>query len=291
MKTKKKNDEEACGCDASGTKEAIEEQEIKANLGRIKYKVIVLSGKGGVGKSTVAVNIAASLAKDGKKVGLLDVDIHGPSIPKLLRLEGQRLGGDEFGRIFPVRYSDNLYVMSIGFLLRSSEDAVIWRGPMKYGAIKQFAKDVEWGDLDYLIVDSPPGTGDEPLSVCQIIKPDRAIIVTTPQDIALVDVRKSISFCRDVDVRIAGVVENMSGFKCPHCGEISDIFKTGGGKTMSGEMGVPFLGSIPIEISIMENGDSGKPFVESENTESISAIKVFNDITERLIKSVEEATI
>lgn len=291
MFAKKKNEEESSGCDAAGMEQAVEEQEIAASLRKIKNKLIVLSGKGGVGKSTVAVNLAAALAAEGKMVGLMDVDIHGPSVPKLLGLEGARPGGDENGRIYPVPYSDNLKVISIGFMLRSPDDAVIWRGPLKYGAIKQFVKDVEWGNLDYLVVDSPPGTGDEPLSVCQIVKPDGAIIVTTPQDVALVDVKKSITFCRNVGVPITGVIENMSGFSCPHCGAQVDIFKKGGGRKMSEEMNVPFLGDIPIEIAIMENGDSGKPFMSIENSDESPSRKAFKEIVNNIIKNKTGATI
>ena len=238
-----------------------DDEKIKKRLLLIKHKVLVLSGKGGVGKSTVAVNLAVALAAAGKKVGLLDVDIHGPSVPKLLGVEGFPLHGTEES-LHPLEIGDNLRVMSIGFLLRESDDAVIWRGPMKFGAIKQFLGDVEWGELDYLIVDSPPGTGDEPLTIAQLISDaDGAVIVTTPQDVALIDVRKCISFCRQMSLPVIGVVENMSGFKCPHCGERTEIFKSGGGKSMAEDMGVPFLGSIPIDPSIVSSSDEGKPYV------------------------------
>lgn len=209
-----------------------DQEEIRLNetLSRIKHKIIVLSGKGGVGKSTVAVNLAASLAASGKQTGILDVDIHGPSVPKLLGIEKIPLDQQQ-NRITPVQYSNSLKVMSIGSLLPDSSEPVVWRGPLKHNAIKQFIMDVEWGDLDYLIVDSPPGTGDEPLSVCQLIKdPDGAVIVTTPQDISLLDVRKSVTFCKRINLPILGVIENMSGFQCPHCSEIIDIFKSGGEK-------------------------------------------------------------
>ncbi|MDO9541428.1 MAG: Mrp/NBP35 family ATP-binding protein, partial [Kiritimatiellia bacterium] len=205
---------------------------MQERLEQIKHKIIVLSGKGGVGKSTVAVNVAVSLTLAGKRVGLLDVDIHGPSIPKMLDLEDTRISvRDEI--MLPVE-KDGLKVMSIGFLLQNRDDAVIWRGPMKMGVIKQFLKDVDWGELDYLVIDSPPGTGDEPLSVCQLVKnADGAVIVTTPQDVATNDVRKSINFCRQLNLPVLGVVENMSGFVCPKCGELTAIFKTGGGERMA----------------------------------------------------------
>jgi ATP-binding protein involved in chromosome partitioning len=235
-------------------------QELESRLCRIQRKIVVLSGKGGVGKSTVAVNIAVALQMAGKRVGLLDVDIHGPSIPTMLGLEGETLQGGANG-LLPVDL-DGLKVMSLGFLLPDPDQAVIWRGPLKMGAIKQFLKDVAWGDLDYLIIDSPPGTGDEPLSVIQLIgNLDGAIVVTTPQKVAAVDVRKSITFCRQLGVPVLGVVENMSGFACPKCGEISAVFSAGGGKRIAVDMGVPFLGSIPIDPVITESCDNGRPFV------------------------------
>jgi len=240
--------------------EFVERQQLMQRLCRIKHKVVVLSGKGGVGKSTVAANLAISLSREGRQVGLLDVDIHGPSIPRLLKLEDRRVAG-KGGAVLPVVFDGNLKVMSIGFLLQDRDAAVIWRGPMKYGVIKQFLKDVEWGELDYLIVDSPPGTGDEPLSICQLIeKPDGAIVVTTPQELALLDVRKSITFCRQLKMPVLGVVENMSGFVCPKCGERTNIFKSGGAERMAEEMGVPFLGRIPIDPALVAACDDGAPF-------------------------------
>jgi Mrp family chromosome partitioning ATPase len=223
--------------------------------------VIVLSGKGGVGKSTVAVNLATALMLSGKRVGLLDVDIHGPSIPTMLGLERVELQGSEDG-MFPIRLGD-MKVMSLGFLLKDQDDAVIWRGPLKMGVIKQFLKDVVWGDLDFLIIDSPPGTGDEPLSVCQLIGDlDGVVVVTTPQKVAAVDVRKSITFCRQLHVPVLGVVENMSGFVCPKCGEVTPILSSGGGKRIAEDMGVPFLGSIPMDPKIAEACDSGRAFIQ-----------------------------
>ena len=202
------------------TRDEEEKRELKENLDKIGHKIIVLSGKGGVGKSTVAVNIAVSLSQRGLKVGLLDIDIHGPSIPKLLGIEDEKLYGSELGKLMPIVYGESMKVISIGFLVGKTDDAVIWRGPLKYGAIMQFLKDVSWGELDYLIIDSPPGTGDEPLSVCQLIEnPDGAIVVTTPQDLAVIDVRKSITFCNKLNMPILGVIENMNGFVCPHCGK------------------------------------------------------------------------
>jgi ATP-binding protein involved in chromosome partitioning len=246
--------------------EFLERQELFSRMCRIKHKVMVLSGKGGVGKSTVAVNLATALALAGKRVGLLDVDIHGPSVPKLLHLEGAPIEGDDSG-LEPVRLgcgAGQLCVMSIGFLLRERDDAVIWRGPRKYGVIKQFLKDVAWGDLDYLVVDSPPGTGDEPLAVAQLIeKADGAVIVTTPQEVAVQDVRRCIVFCRQLGLPVLGVVENMSGFACPKCGELVPIFGAHGGRKMAEEMKVPYLGAIPIEPEVVVSGDSGTPIVQA----------------------------
>ena len=242
-----------------------EQEQIRKKVKQIKHKILILSGKGGVGKSTVAANLAVSLALSGKSVGLLDIDIHGPSIPKILNLEGKVIQsvGDT---ILPIDMAENLKVMSIGFLLRGSDDAVIWRGPMKYQMIKQFLKDVDWGSLDFLVVDSPPGTGDEPLSIVQLLEnADGAIVVTTPQEVALSDVRKCITFCRNLKLPVIGVLENMSGFVCPKCGERTDIFKTGGGEIMAKQMGVPFLGRIPIDPQIVQSCDSGKPFLYHYN--------------------------
>ena len=268
----KHGERETCGacasetCSAKGRRENESEEEyldrqaLSQRLCHIKHKVLVLSGKGGVGKSTVSVNIAVSLALAGKRVGLLDVDIHGPSIPKMLRLEGEQVINDG-GTILPVEVGD-MKVLSLGFFLRGPDDAVIWRGPMKMGVIKQFLKDCAWGELDYLVIDLPPGTGDEPLSVCQLIEDaDGAVLVTTPQEVSVADVRRSISFCHTLNLPVLGVVENMSGFICPHCGEITDIFKRGGGERMAGEMKVPFLGRIPLDPQVGEACDDGRPYV------------------------------
>jgi len=251
-------------------------RELERRMCQIGMKLLVMSGKGGVGKSTVAANLAASLALAGKNVGLLDVDIHGPSIPKLLGLEAERLVAHGDG-IAPIEIGGNLKVMSIGFLLAGAADAVIWRGPMKYGVIRQFLKDVNWGPLDYLVIDAPPGTGDEPLSVAQLIgQPAGAILVTTPQDLAVADVRRSVSFCQKVSLSVVGIVENMSGLVCPHCGGQIELFKRGGGESLAREMDVPFLGSVPFDAWIVECGDSGTPYVhrfaESPAARAFSAI-------------------
>ncbi len=260
------NENKKCGtkCDSKGCSspadEGGDEAKLRSRLGKIRHKVLVMSGKGGVGKSTVAVNLAVSLLRAGKTVGLMDADMHGPSVPKMLGLDDADLRSED-GSIHPVDVG-GLKVMSVAFLLRHADDALIWRGPLKMGLIKQFLSDVVWGELDYLIVDLPPGTGDEPLSVCQLIgNADGAVVVTTPQDVALAAVRKSISFCRQLNLPLLGVVENMSGFVCPHCGTTTDVFSSGGGELMAANMGVAFLGRIPIDPFVGTASDAGTPFV------------------------------
>jgi ATP-binding protein involved in chromosome partitioning len=263
-----------------------EREQIAQNLKRIKHQILVLSGKGGVGKSSIAVNLAIWLTRLGKKVGLLDVDIHGPSIPKLLNLEGRRLQGKGH-RIEPILYNDALKVVSIGFLIQEENAALIWRGPMKHSIIKQFISDVWWGDLDYLIIDCPPGTGDEPLSIIQLLgKADGAIVVTTPQQLAIIDVKKCITFCRQLNLTVLGIIENMSGFVCPHCKNQTDIFKGSGGKKMAGEFNIPFLGSIPIDPDMVTAADLGKPFI-SYNSQS-PASKALCHAFESISKSDEQ---
>ncbi|HIH01723.1 TPA: Mrp/NBP35 family ATP-binding protein [Thermoplasmata archaeon] len=244
-----------------------------------------MSGKGGVGKSTVAVNLAVSLAKRGKTVGLLDADMHGPSVPKLLGIGNLPLAVNAKGKIEPFMVRDSLKIISIAFLLSDPESPVIWRGPVKMGAIKQFLEEVEWGSLDYLIIDLPPGTGDEPLSVAQLVpSPDGAIIVTTPQDVALISVRKSINFVKAVGLRIIGMVENMSGMVCPHCGKEIRLFNDGGVESASKKHGIQLLGKLPLSVRIAESGDSGIPFAAAGDGEDGSA---FDKITDRIITSVE----
>lgn len=255
---------------------------VEKRLESIRQVLLVLSGKGGVGKSTVAANLAVGLANRGYSVGLLDIDIHGPSIPGLLGLEKTTIMATE-DCMLPVEFTANLKVMSIGFLLQSAEDAVIWRGPMKYSVIKQFLSEVEWGELDYLVVDSPPGTGDEPLSIAQMIgKKGSAVIVTTPQKVAVDDVRRSISFCRKLATPVTGIVENMSGFVCPNCGEHHDLFSTEGGKRLAAEMNVPFLGAIPIDGVVTKSGDAGTPVIKDINS---LVTKAFSDIVDKIVSS------
>jgi Mrp family chromosome partitioning ATPase len=238
----------------------------KRSLARIKHKIMVMSGKGGVGKSSVSVNLSIALAERGFKVGLMDVDIHGPDIPRMLGFTGM-LAANADKKLDPMRYSDNLSAVSIESLMPNKDEAVIWRGPVKHGAIRQFIGEVAWGDLDYLIIDSPPGTGDEPLTVAQLIKDAGAIIVTTPQEIALADVRKSINFCRTVKMEILGLIENMSGFACPHCGKTVEIFGSGGGARTALLSGLRLLGQIPFDPRLVQCADAGisyqRQFAES----------------------------
>ena len=231
------------------------------SLSGVKHKILVLSGKGGVGKSTVAANIAMTFAMRGLDVGLLDVDIHGPDIPLMLGIEDMRLGGNG-EKISPVIVSPNLRVVSMGFLLANRDTPIIWRGPLKMKAIQQFLFDVEWGALDFLIMDLPPGTGDEPLSIAQMLpEVDGAVIVTTPQEVALLDSRKAVNFVKTLKMPVIGIIENMSGFTCPECGHEVHLFKTGGGEKAASELGVPFLGRIPIDPKIVDTGDKGAPVV------------------------------
>ena len=262
------------------TKEQIEElrEDLKLadTLTRIENTLLVLSGKGGVGKSTVAVNLAAALAASDMEVGLLDIDIHGPSVPTLLKLEGAEVKHGLGGGLEPIKVSKNLKVMSMEFVMRENKDqAVIWRGPMKHRMIHEFLSEVDWGNLDFLIVDAPPGTGDEPLSICQMAPPrSQALIVTTPQKVAIRDVRKSINFCKSLEMPIFGIIENMSGFVCPSCGVTHQLFKTGGGENLARETGYRFLGSIPIDPQIVSASDDGKPFVtEFPNSPSSRAFE------------------
>lgn len=271
---------------ALAPEEAQQEQrrQVEDRMGCVGRKLVVLSGKGGVGKSTVAANLAAALASAGHSVGLLDVDIHGPSIPKLVGLAGRGLE-TEPGSVIPVRIGQRLAVMSIGFLLESGTDAVVWRGPLKFSAIRQFLGEVAWGPLDYLVVDCPPGTGDEPLSIAQLIgRPASAVIVTTPQALAIDDVRRCVSFCRKVDLPVAGIIENMSGYVCPSCGAHSSLFGMGGGEALANETGVPFLGRIPIEPEIMTCGDNGTPFVTARA--GTSTAKEFLGIVRAIEQSI-----
>lgn len=272
--------------DTSNNDKQAQEQRLQQNLARIRHRWLVLSGKGGVGKSTVAVNLACALADRGHMVGLLDTDIHGPDVLKMLGLEGHHLGGSH-DQIQPVKAYLRLKIMSMASFIADPDTAVVWRGPLKMGAIRQFLADVTWGDIDHLVVDSPPGTGDEPLSTAQLIgRADGAIIVTTPQEVALLDSRKCVSFARQLGVPVAGIVENMSGMVCPHCNQPIDLFGSGGGERAARELKVPFLGAIPVDPSVVRSGDAGRPFIHFDR-ESPTA-KAFEAIVERLLAGITE---
>jgi len=260
-----------------------EEQKLRARMSKIKHKIAVISGKGGVGKSTVTVNLAMAFAMHGyaNSVGILDADIHGPCVPKMLDLKEQRLMGGPAGMLFPVTGPLGIKVVSMGFLLPSDEAPVIWRGPLKMRVIQQFLSDITWGELDYLLIDLPPGTGDEPLSVMQLIPDmDGVIVVTIPSEVSQVVVKKAITFARQLGIPIIGIIENMSGFICPNCGVKVDIFRSGGGKKIAEELEVPFLGSIPIDQKICEDADKGMPFIV-EHAES-PATKAFMEIVSKI---------
>ena len=268
-------------------KPMISEGDVKRqdNLSKIKHTIIVLSGKGGVGKSTVTANLAMSLAMKNLKVGVMDVDIHGPNMPKMLGVEDEQIIAED-NRLIPVTAPNNLKVMSMAFLLPDKDIPIAWRGPVKMGALRQFAEDVQWGSLDYLIIDMPPGTGDEALSIIQLFpKADGFVIVTTPQDVALLDSRKSLVFAAQANMPIIGVIENMSGFICPHCNEKVDIFGSGGGKDMAQNMEVQFLGAIPLEPGVVKSGDSGMPIVLGSPKSPVA--KAFSEITDKVVKTVE----
>jgi ATP-binding protein involved in chromosome partitioning len=252
----------AATCD-SQTQEKHMDELLAERLSQIRHRIAVMSGKGGVGKTTVAVNLAVALASEGKSVGILDGDIHGPNVPKMLGLNGCGPMMGESGLI-PIEGPQGVKVMSLAFMLPNEDTPVVWRGPVKHSLFKQFLAEVDWGTLDFLIVDLPPGTGDEPLSVAQLLgKPLWSVIVTTPQDVALLDSRKSVVFSQTVDINVLGIVENMSGLTCPHCGEQIDLFKTGGGERSSRDLNVPFLGAVPIDPNVVTGGDSGSPIVNA----------------------------
>ncbi len=273
----------AQGCGGGSTPEAQQaamaqqENAITRSLGKIKNKILVMSGKGGVGKSTVSVNLALALARKGHKVGLMDIDLHGPDVVRMLDLKGTVEPPEKPDQLVaPLQYNDNLKVVSLEYMMQNRDEAIIWRGPLKIQAIRQFLSDMDWGELDYLVIDAPPGTGDEPLTVAQTIPNLKAIVVTTPQKVALADVRKSINFCKMVKVNITGVVENMSGFVCPNCNEIADIFKKGGGEEVAREFDLPFLGRIPMDPRVVTAGDEGKPYLSSD--EESPATQAFSQI-------------
>ena len=270
---------ETSSCSQQEKEAHAQEERLKSKLSHIKHRIMVMSGKGGVGKSTVSTNLAVALSRDGFDVGLLDADIHGPNIPKMLGIEFQHV--ENFGKgMLPVEVFPNLKVISMAFFIGDPDNPVVWRGPLKHNAISQFLSEVEWGDLDFLVVDLPPGTGDEPLSVAHLIKNvDGAVIVTTPQDVALLDSRKAVTFSRILSIPVIGIVENMSGLECPHCHKEIPLFKTGGGEKAARDMKVPFLGRIPIDPEMVTDCDRGMPFVMAHPDSE--ATKAFKEIADR----------
>jgi Mrp family chromosome partitioning ATPase len=265
-----------------------EKKRLRERLLRIKHTIMVMSGKGGVGKSTIAANLAAGMARQGYVVGILDGDIHGPNIPKILGVEGRTLKGDKEGSMLPIEVYKNLSMVSVGNLLEDQDQPVIWRGPMKHSIMRHFLANVVWGDLDFLIVDLPPGTGDEPLSIAQLISEARsdvkphAVVVTTPQDVALLDSRKSVEFAKTLNLRLMGIIENMSSFSCPHCGHAIDLFKVGGGERAAVDLQIPFLGAIPIDPAVVRDTDSGRPFM-LHNMNCVAGM-AFTRIVEKILK-------
>lgn len=269
------------GC-GGGAAAALEKAALQGSLSRINHKLMVMSGKGGVGKSSVSANLAVELGRRGYRVGLMDVDLHGPSIAGMMGIKGL-LDVSEKRRVIPKSYNDNVKVVSMQSLLVDGDQAVIWRGPAKHGVIRQFISDVQWGDLDFLVIDAPPGTGDEPLSVVQTISDAKAIIVTTPQEVALADVRKSISFCRTVHLEIAGVLENMGPFACPCCNKIIAPFQSGGGAKMAQQAAVDFLGTLPFDVKVVKACDEGAPIVD-DNSQSAFSIALAKSVDRLLAK-------
>ena len=269
----------------------IKEQEImvRESLKKIKNKIMVMSGKGGVGKSTVAVCLAIDLSGRGYKTGILDVDIHGPSVPRMLGISGF-LDVSPSQLLIPKTITVNLSAVSIEYLLADKDQAVIWRGPLKHSAIAQFIGQVAWGELDYLIIDSPPGTGDEPLSVAQLIPDAKGIIVTQPQEISLADVRKCITFCRQIEMEPIGIIENMSGIICPHCGKKFYIFKSGGGERTASATGIPFLGTLSFDPAVVEATDEGRLLIYMSD-EKRPYNQDFKKITDNVIKRIEETKV
>lgn len=262
---------------------------LKEQLRHIRHKILVMSGKGGVGKSSVAVYLALGLARRGHRMGLLDVDLHGPDIPRMLGISGQ-FEMDAEGHLLPHRYDDRLQLVSIECLLHDRDEAVIWRGPLKHNYIQQSMSQVNWGKLDFLVIDSPPGTGDEPLSVAQTISGVQAIIVTTPQEISLADVRKAINFCRKVNMPILGLVENMSGLVCPHCGGEIPLFSRGGGQKTAVLTKVPLLASLPFDLRVVESGDAGKPLIAAlDSSPFIKALIGLVDQVEDRLRPQQES--
>ncbi|NJL59652.1 MAG: Mrp/NBP35 family ATP-binding protein [Desulfobacteraceae bacterium] len=267
--------EQNASCGGGAAASNIQKILMESSLSKIRHKILVMSGKGGVGKSSISANLAVSLSRRGFKTGLMDVDLHGPSIAGIMGINGLLdITEDKF--IIPKSYSDNLTVVSMQSLMPEADQAVIFRGPAKTGVIRKFIGDVQWGNLDFLVIDAPPGTGDEPLSVAQSIADARALIITTPQDVALSDVRKSINFCRAVQMDMLGLLENMGPFPCPCCGKTIEIFKSGGGIKTAKQMGIEFLGTLPFDPLVVKACDAGNP--DSCNSQAFRS--AFDKLTE-----------
>ena len=273
------------GVAARKAQHAAQSEAIRKRLQPIHTKIIVMSGKGGVGKSSVAAYLSVALARRGYRMGLMDVDLHGPSIARLLGLHAQSCSCGGKGKIWPLNLFSNLAVISIETLTGGQDAATIWRGPLKGAAIRQFIADVAWGQLDYLVIDSPPGTGDEPLTVAQTIPDARALIVTTPQEIALADVRKSINFCRQVHMEILGLVENMSGLVCPHCGVVIDLFKSNGGRATARRENLALLGCLPLEPEVVQSGDQGHLQLLADR--SLAFTQAFDGVVDAIVASTQ----
>ncbi len=277
-----KKDSKSCLSGGSKMASKIQDQMIEGSLSKIKHKLFVMSGKGGVGKSSLAANIAVGFSRKGFKIGLMDVDLHGPSIARIMGVESLLdISPDKF--VIPaLKYG--LKVVSMQSLLpeEKRDGAVIWRGPAKTGVIRQFIADVQWGELDYLIIDSPPGTGDEPLTVAHCVPDAQALIVTTPQDIALADVRKSINFCKVIKMNILGLIENMGPFPCPGCGKIIELFKCGGGERTAKQMGLDFLGTVPFDPRVVKACDTGIPVLSQDVSGP------FSEAIDRVIARIEK---
>jgi ATP-binding protein involved in chromosome partitioning len=272
--------EQSTSCTASAAQNE-QDQKTQLKLEKIKHKIAIISGKGGVGKSTVTANLAMAYASEGHKVGILDADLHGPCIPKMLGIQRQPLKGGPAGMIFPVIGKLGIKVVSMDFFLPNDEAPLIWRGPLKMRALQQFISDVAWGELDYLFIDLPPGTGDEPLSIMHLIpEMDGVVIVTMPSELSEAIVKKSVTFAKEIGVPVIGIVENLSGYVCPDCGKRVDIFKSGGGKRISDSLSVPYLGSIPIDPRVCNDSDSGLPFMAAD--QSLPVAKAFSEIVAKI---------
>ncbi len=274
----------SCGMASPAEKQQQQMQDMmQETLSKIKNKIFVMSGKGGVGKSSIAANLATGLADKGFKTGLMDVDLHGPSIATIMGLDGM-LGISPNRKLLPYKYSENLGVVSMQSLMQDADQAVIWRGPAKAGMIQQFVGQVEWGNLDFLIIDAPPGTGDEPLTVVQTIRDAKAVVVTTPQEVALSDVRKSINFCETVKLPVVGLIENMGPFKCPGCDHVIALFKSGGGAKTAEAMNIPFLGTLPFSPAVVIASDEGTPIITKDRANDFSV--ALDNIIGNIVKSV-----